>query len=105
MKKEMVVHSGRLPNSNSAKLSNRDIDLFTIILLALPCIMVKTSKSEQQAALASTMELYLATSVAVQEDPDLEDDGLIIDEGGDTEIFEALGFQAMQDGQEILGDG
>src|ERR1700676_5021643 len=73
--------------------------------------MVKTSKSEQQAALASTMELYLATSVAVQEDPDLEDDsdmeddGLIIDEGGDTEIFEALGFQAMQDGQEILGDG
>jgi hypothetical protein len=48
--------------------------------------MVKTSKSEQQAALALAMELYFATSIAVQEDPDLEDDsdmGLIIDEGGD----------------------
>ena len=26
MKKEMVVHGGRLPNSNSAKHCNRDID-------------------------------------------------------------------------------
>ena len=60
MKKEMAVHGG----------SNRGIDLFTIIFVALPCIMVKTSNSEQQAALVSAMELYFATSVVVQEDPE-----------------------------------
>jgi hypothetical protein len=32
MKKEMAVHGGRLPNSNSA------IDLFAIIFIALPSL-------------------------------------------------------------------
>ena len=87
--------------------------LIAIIFSSLICIMPKITKSEQQAVLASVMELYFATSLAVQEDPDLldessdsdSDDGLLVEGGGDSEVFEALSFQTMQDAAQVLGDG
>ena len=57
------------------------------------------------------MELYFATSLATREDPDLlddteiDDDELLVEDGVDSKIFEALGFQTMQDIQEMSGDG
>ena len=58
------------------------------------------------------MELYFATSLAAEEDPDLldesdldSDDGLLAEGGGNSEVFEALGFQTMQDAAQVLGDG
>ena len=73
--------------------------------------MVKKTKSEQQATLASIMELYFATSLATREDPDLlddteiDDDEFLVEDGVDSKIFEALGFQTMLDIQEMSGDG
>ena len=60
--------------------------LITIIFSGLICVMPKITKSEQQAVLASVMELHFATSLAAQEDPDLlyesdsdSDDGHLVE--------------------------
>ena len=58
--------------------------------------MPKITKSEQQAVLASVMELYFATSLAVQEDSDL------LDEGSDSDSDDGLWLDArMEDGVAI----
>ena len=68
-----------MPKSNSASLRQRETKkLILITFPALICIMPKITKSEQQAILASIMELYFATSLAAQEDT-----GIISDTDGD----------------------
>jgi len=83
-----------------------------IIFSGLICIRPEITKSEQQAICASVILLHFATFLGVQEDPDLlyesdldSDDWLLVEGGGDSEVFEALGFQIMWAVAWVLGDG
>ena len=72
--------------------------------------MVEKSKAERQADLALLMVLYFAASMATEEDPDLMDDAEMEDEllggnGADSEVFEILGLQTLQDVGAMSGDG
>ena len=73
--------------------------------------MPKETKAEKQAALASLMELYFATSLATQEDSDMlsdmqtnEEEKHSVEDGAYSDIFEILAVQVMQDVQEMSGD-
>jgi len=66
------------------------------------CIMAKKTKAEKQADLASIMELYFATSLTIQEETNLlddteMDDDFLADKDADSEFFEALGIQTIND--------
>ena len=73
--------------------------------------MPKKTKAKKQAALASPMALYFATSLATQEDSDMlsdmetdEEEKDLVEDGVDSDIFEILAVQVMQDVQEMSGD-
>jgi hypothetical protein len=94
--------------------SNRQAAEFKLRLAAAHtrpyCIMAKKTKAEKQADLASIMELYFATSLAMQEETNLlddteMDDDFLADKDADSEFFEALGIQTMREVQEMSGDG